>query len=40
MVNNELWHEHATPENCGKLLEELKTRGEAALTGCHLEIER
>jgi NADH-quinone oxidoreductase E subunit len=40
MVNNELWHEHATPENCGKLLEELKTRGGAALTGCHLEIER
>ena len=40
MVNNELWHEHATPENCGRLLEELKTRGEAALSGCHLEIER
>ena len=40
MVNNELWHEMATPESCGKLLEDLKARGEAALTGCHLRVER
>jgi NADH-quinone oxidoreductase E subunit len=40
MVNNELWHEAATPENAGRLVNDLKTRGAAALSGCHLEIER
>jgi NADH-quinone oxidoreductase subunit E len=40
MVNNEHWHERATPENCGKLVDDLKARGEAALTGCHLKVER
>ena len=40
MVNNELWHERATPESCGKLVDDLKARGEAALTGCHLKVER
>ncbi len=40
MVNNELWHEAATPEKAGRLVDELKTRGGAALSGCHLEIER
>ena len=40
MVNNEWWHERATPENCGKLIDDIKARGEAALTGCHLKVER
>ena len=40
MVNNEHWHERATPENCGKLIDDIKARGEAALTGCHLKVER
>ena len=40
MVNNELWHEHASPESCGRLVDDLKARGEAALSGCHLEIEK
>lgn len=40
MVNNEHWHEHATPESCGKLVDDLKARGEAALSGCHLRIEK
>ena len=40
MVNNEHWHEKATPESCARLVEELRTRGEAALSGCHLEVER
>ncbi len=39
MVNNEHWHEKATPESCGKLVEDLKARGVAALTGCHLNVE-
>jgi NADH-quinone oxidoreductase E subunit len=40
MVNNEHWHEKATPESCGRLVDELKVRGEAALSGCHLRIEK
>ena len=40
MVNNELWHEHATPESCGTLVDDLKARGEAALSGCHLRVEK
>ena len=40
MVNNEHWHEHATPESCGKLIDDLEARGEAALTGCYLKVER
>ena len=40
MINNEHWHEHVSPESCAGLVEELKTRGEAALTGCHLQVER
>jgi NADH-quinone oxidoreductase E subunit len=39
MVNNEHWHERATPESCSKLVEDLKARGVAALSGCHLHIE-
>jgi NADH-quinone oxidoreductase E subunit len=39
MVNNEHWHERATPENCSKLVDDLKTRGVAALSGCHLHVE-
>src|SRR5262249_679279 len=39
MVNNEHWHEAATPESCSKLVDDLKTRGVAALTGCHLDVE-
>ncbi len=40
MVNNELWHEGATPETCGRLVDNLKARGAAALSGCHLEVEK
>jgi NADH-quinone oxidoreductase E subunit len=39
MVNNELWHEHAAPETCAQLIDDLKARGEAALSGCHLKVE-
>jgi NADH-quinone oxidoreductase E subunit len=39
MVNNEHWHEKATPENCATLVEDLRQRGLAALTGCHLRVE-
>src|SRR3954462_930009 len=40
MVNNEHWHERATPENCSALVDGLKARGESALTGCHLHVEK
>src|SRR5262249_16067135 len=40
MVNNEHWHERATAESCSKLVDDLKARGVAALSGCHLKVER
>jgi len=40
MVNNEHWHEKATPESCSKLVDDLKARGLAALSGCHLKVEQ
>ena len=40
MVNNEHWHERVRPEDCAKLVDDLKARGDAALTGCHLRVER
>jgi NADH-quinone oxidoreductase subunit E len=40
MVNNEHWHERVTPESCSKLVDDIKARGDAALTGCHLKVER
>jgi NADH-quinone oxidoreductase E subunit len=38
MVNNEHWHEKATPESCAKLVDDIKARGADALSGCHLSI--
>ena len=38
MVNNEHWHEKATPESCAKLVDDLKARGVSALSGCHLNV--
>ena len=40
MVNNEHWHERATPETCSQLVDDLKARGISALSGCHLKVER
>jgi NADH-quinone oxidoreductase E subunit len=40
MVNNEHWHEKASPESCSKLVDEIRTRGNDALSGCHLRVER
>jgi NADH-quinone oxidoreductase E subunit len=40
MLNNEHWHERATPESCSRLVDDLKQRGAAALSGCHLMVER
>jgi NADH-quinone oxidoreductase subunit E len=40
MVNNEHWHEKVKPEDCGKLVDAIKAKGEGAFTGCHLKVER
>ena len=40
MVNNEHWHERATAESCSKLVDDLKARGVASLSGCHLHVEK
>ena len=39
MVNNEHWHEKATPESCAKLVDDLKSKGVSVLSGCHLKVE-
>jgi NADH-quinone oxidoreductase subunit E len=36
MVNNEHWHECQRPEDAGRLVADLRTRGLGALSGCHL----
>ena len=36
MINNEHWHERLRPEDVPRFLEDLKTKGLPALTGCHL----
>ena len=40
MVNNEHWHERVTSEGCAKLVDDIRARGAAALTGCHLRVEK
>src|SRR5512142_2332196 len=37
---NDAWHEQLQPGDAGKLLGDLKARGEEALTGCHHVVER
>ncbi len=40
MVNNEHWQECQAPGDAGRLIDRLKAEGDAALTGCHLEVEK
>jgi NADH-quinone oxidoreductase subunit E len=37
---NDAWHECLRPEDAAKLVDDLRTRGEAALSGCHHAIEK
>ena len=39
MVNDD-WHERLAPEQVGEFLEQIKARGSAAFTGCHLHVEK
>lgn len=38
MVNDD-WHERLRPEQAGQFIDDIKTRGAAAFTGCHLHKE-
>ena len=40
MVNNEQWHECVKPEDAGKLVDEIRAKGNGAFSGCHLDVER
>jgi NADH-quinone oxidoreductase E subunit len=40
MINNEHWHECVRPEDAAKLVDDIKARGPAAFSGCHLKVER
>jgi NADH-quinone oxidoreductase E subunit len=37
---NDAWHESLQPEDAAKLIDDLRARGEAALTGCHHVVEK
>jgi NADH-quinone oxidoreductase subunit E len=39
MVNDD-WHERLAPEQVKDFIEQIKTRGAAAFTGCHLRVEK
>ena len=40
MVNDTHWHERLAPEQSAQFIEDLRTRGLAAVTGCHLRVEK
>jgi NADH-quinone oxidoreductase E subunit len=39
MVNDD-WHERLAPEQVAQFVEDIRTRGRTAFTGCHLEVEK
>lgn len=39
MINDD-WHERLSPEQAGRLIDDIRARGTAALTGCHLRKEK
>jgi NADH-quinone oxidoreductase subunit E len=40
MVNDTHWHERLAPEEAGRFLDELRTRGLEAVSGCYLHVEK
>jgi NADH-quinone oxidoreductase subunit E len=40
LMVNDGWHERVTPESAGRLIEDLRARGEEALSGCHHVVEQ
>ena len=39
MVNDD-WHERLSPDQCAKFIDDIRARGGAAFTGCHLKKEK
>ena len=39
MVNDD-WHERLAPEQAGQFVDDIRARGRAAFTGCHLHVEK
>jgi NADH-quinone oxidoreductase E subunit len=39
MVNDD-WQERLAPGQCGKFIDEIRAKGRAAFTGCHLHVEK
>jgi len=39
MVNDD-WHERLAPEHCGTFVDDIRTRGRAVFSGCHLHVEK
>jgi NADH-quinone oxidoreductase subunit E len=37
---NDAWHERLKPEDASKLVDDLRAKGESAVSGCHLVVER
>ena len=40
MVNDNLWHERLSPEQVTQFVTDLRSKGPAAVSGCHLHIEK
>jgi NADH-quinone oxidoreductase E subunit len=40
MINDDGWHERLAPEQAGQFVDDVRARGYAALTGCHLHVEK
>ena len=40
MINDDGWHERLAPEQVGRFVDDLRDRGYATLTGCHLHVEK
>jgi NADH-quinone oxidoreductase E subunit len=40
MINDDGWHERLAPEQVSQFVDDLRARGYAALTGCHLHVEK
>jgi NADH-quinone oxidoreductase E subunit len=39
MVNNEQWHECLRPQDAAKLVDDIRAKGAATFSGCHLKVE-
>jgi NADH-quinone oxidoreductase subunit E len=40
MINDDGWHERLAPERAAQFVDDLRSRGYSALTGCHLHVEK